>query len=549
MIRPNMIDNLTRLIAPITLALFVLTGSAAFASAISGSVSSTAGQPLGGMTVQAYSVSGGLIASTSSDDQGQFRLELAPGIYRLLAFDPAGNYATNFYENASSFETSSGVVVGTSDLTGIAFVLQPAARIAGSVKSSSGALSGNIIVEAYNLDGSRRASTRAAANGSYQLTLPPGTYKLIAFDEAGKYVAQFYAQQPTFAQATTVAAVAGQTTGGIDITLQPGVKVSGVVLDRNGGAPLAGKRVELYSATTGQLIASTSTGFGGEFAVTVAPGRYKLVAYDPAGFYTSSFYNDAVSYESASTIDLSSDLANVTMRLELRNIAQPTTSFVPTAANTPGANGTYFLTDVWIHNSATAFPLIVKVAFLPSGHDNSSATFLELVVQPGQQLYVSNILERFGATGAGALRFDGDRPFEVMTRTFNRPSNAAQVGTFGLAVAGADVSHSISRGIVNGLANNISSRSNVGMLNPHAYPLHLLIRLFDRDGSLLGETTRDLAPFDHTQLNTIFAAVGSQRTTDSAYCTIDSADGSFFAYGSVVDNISGDGSYVEAKAH
>ncbi|MBW3672434.1 MAG: hypothetical protein KY432_12275, partial [Acidobacteria bacterium] len=72
--------------------------------------------------------------------------------------------------------------------------------------------------------------------------------------------------------------------------------------------------------------------------------------------------------------------------------------------------------------------------------------------------------------------------------------------------------------------------------------------LFDGSGNLLGLRTEVLEPLEWYQANTIFAILGVQDTVEHAYVILDSDQGSFFSYGSVVDAVSGDATLVLPSA-
>ena len=77
------------------------------------------------------------------------------------------------------------------------------------------------------------------------------------------------------------------------------------------------------------------------------------------------------------------------------------------------------------------------------------------------------------------------------------------------------------------------------------------IRMFvtDADGTLLGQAPRTLAPLDWFQASTIFSFLGVSSLESNAYVLVSSPSGSFFAYGVVNDQTTGDGTVIEAAGY
>jgi 5-hydroxyisourate hydrolase-like protein (transthyretin family) len=275
------------------LSLIFLIALPSFAATISGTVTPA------GMTVEAYDAAGFLKASAATDAAGRYTLTVPAGSYRVLAFDPTGAYATSFYPDAESFETSTLLDVQTS-ATNINFQMFRGGIIAGTITSKSVALSG-ITIAAYNPDGTTRGFTRSDATGHYQLVLPPGTYRLAAFDDAKHYLTAFYSDAVSFAAANPVAVLATQTTTA-NFALSEGAKVSGVISDARSGAPIANAVVAFY--VNGVIASSATTDDAGVYSAVLPAGGYRIVAFDPAGAYAATYLNGAESFDGASVFTL-----------------------------------------------------------------------------------------------------------------------------------------------------------------------------------------------------------------------------------------------------
>jgi Carboxypeptidase regulatory-like domain len=514
---------------------------------ISGAVAAAASSaPLVGITVAAYGSNGLPVTTTSTDASGHYTLAVSVGTYRLLAYDLDGIYATSYYSNSTSYETSAQLSV-TANLTGVDFQMVRGFTVSGRVVASAGTPLTGIVVAAYNGDGSRRGFQKTNGSGTYGLVLPPGTYRFVAYDETLNYATSFYRGQTSFEAATPVS-VSSAAVSGIDFSLPLAAKVTGSALDRGTRAPLVSLSVEAH-APAGDLVYSTTTDGDGRFTMALAPGDYKFLAFDAAKHYAVSYFSDANSFASAPSFHLTAGQAFSGIDFLMSPVPPPssrTTIFVPAAANGPGANGTYYQTDVWVSNpSASAITFVVT--YLPGGQDNSGRQGVTLSLGPKSQVAIANVLNNlFQTTGAGALKLDSDTFFLATSRTYN---SAAPAGTFGVGIAGRPLASSVSRGIILGLSNNVSYRSNVAAMNPQPIPVTVTFQLYRADGTALGQGTKTLAPFDWFQASTIFSFLEVGSIEDNAYVTVSSPDGSFFSYASIVDQKSGDGTVIEAVGY
>lgn len=520
---------------------------AAQISLVSGTVSAQSGL-LSGITVAAYNAVGQLVVTTNTDVQGRYTLALPAGTYRLLAYDLNGVWATSFYSNASSFETSARLPLSQSQsLNGINFTLVLGIQVSGFVNAGATPLSG-MVVAAYNLDGTRRAFERTRGDGSFSLVLPPGQYKFVTYDDNQNYATQFFSGQTSFQSAQVVTVTGPTSTISFNVTF--GARVTGRVIDRETALPVSSVEVTAYDLA-GNLVASVVPDSTGRFSLALPPGIYKFVVVDPEKRYQVSFYRDAGSFASAASFNLAagSFQSNVDFSLSPVPNQSRETVFVSAPANAQGANGTFFRTDVWIFNPSDSVAN-VTMTFLPGGQDNREAQGRSVNVSPQQQVVLTNILQSvFGLSAAtGGLKFESNQRIRVTSRTYNVPANATVTGTFGLAIPGLPLASSIGRGLISGLSNNDVSRSNVGVLNPQPNPITVKFRLFRADGTLLAEGAKTFLPLEWFQANTIFSFLGVTQPIDNAYLRIESSEGSFFSYGSVVDQKSGDGTIILAMS-
>jgi hypothetical protein len=292
-----------RFLARALYTLVVLTAAiAADAALVSGIVSSSAtGHPLGNMIVAAYDEAGNLHGTAGTDAVGFYVLTLPAGGYRLLAYDPAGVYATTFDVDAESFEASPLRSISAGGAS-ISFGLVVGGAIAGTVQTTSGAPGPNAVVEAYNLSGTRRGFTAANASGEYTLVVPPGEYKVVAYDDAGIYAASFHPGVRTFGEAAAVRVLESATTS-IPFTLAAAARVSGQAVDAATGASLRSISVFAYTPA-GALVATAITDATGTFRLSLPDGDYRFVGADAARVYANAYYDRTSSFDTANVVTL-----------------------------------------------------------------------------------------------------------------------------------------------------------------------------------------------------------------------------------------------------
>ena len=180
----------------------------------------------------------------------------------------------------------------TEQLVTVNFSLRRGVSVTGSVGTRSGLRPG-VTVAAYNLTGTRRGFTTTGLNGNYSLVLAPGTFKLVAYDDAGAFVPEFFRAQATFDDADPVTVELGRAIPSIDFFLEPGRAFRASPLT-SGGAPLPNVSVLAYSSD-GKYLPSSLSDSDGHFAMTLAPGSYRFVAIDGSFTFAAAFPGGATS--------------------------------------------------------------------------------------------------------------------------------------------------------------------------------------------------------------------------------------------------------------
>jgi hypothetical protein len=280
----------------------LLLSTIANAAGITGTVTNDTGAPLASMTVVAYRIDDGSIGGTATTTaSGTYAITLGGGQFRVLAYDSSGNWATSFYSDAESFETSK-VLLLTSILTAsnINFRLVRAGFASGRVTDSTGAGLNTMTVAAYNLSGTRRGFSTSDATGNFTLALPPGSYRIAAYDDALNFATTFFPSAASFDAAATVT-IAAATTTTTNLQLPVAARLTGLVTDRMAMTPIANARVTMY-ASDGTVSARTATGADGRYAVAVRPGGLRIVADDPSGKYAATYVPNAESFSMESPV-------------------------------------------------------------------------------------------------------------------------------------------------------------------------------------------------------------------------------------------------------
>jgi PKD repeat protein len=204
------------------------------------------------------------------------------------------------------------------------------------------------------------------------------------------------------------------------------------------------------------------------------------------------------------------------------------TRVLPVVGRAPGVNGTFWRSDVTLFNPSAA-NLTVSLRF-------NNAT-QQLALGGGDTVVLADVLSRFGQTaGSGTLQMSWTGTAPVVTsRTYTSVEGG---GTYGQSID--PVAAFGQRMFVPGLRHDDDFRTNVGFVNGGNETESVTVTLLSPFGVELGRTTINLQPGVQAQYSVtgLFpnAAVGAGFTL---YAEGD-ANAQLFAYGSIVDNDSGD---------
>ena len=251
--------------------------------------------------------------------------------------------------------------------------------------------------------------------------------------------------------------------------------------------------------------------------------------------------------------------------------------WLPTAGHGPGAQGSFWVTDIYImnpHEDAVS----VMITFLPLGIDNTD-TEGEIFEIEGESLLVLNdVVEQLSEeeTTFGALHieiveedesdeeqmliwlqqeqkaediFDGDTPVMVYARVYDRGGE----GTRGQAIEGYTSQSAITAGSsapatrVIGVASNADYRSNWFGINisenenEEPVAADVLVELLDEEGEIVGSMSYAIPA-----RSPIFASVSDLGSVEDGVLKFTMQSGSAIFGASKIDNISNDGTTLES---
>ncbi|UFS57731.1 carboxypeptidase-like regulatory domain-containing protein [Subtercola endophyticus] len=155
-------------------------------SAIAGNVTNVANQPVAGISIYAYDADG-MEAQATTDASGNYSMNLAQGSYTVDYYDPNGDYAYQWWQNAATEAEATTVTVGSSPAS-LNVVLQKSAIVGGTVAvgadhpanieaTLSRSVNGNFVTY---------YTQNVASDGTFSFTrVAPGTYELSFADTSG----------------------------------------------------------------------------------------------------------------------------------------------------------------------------------------------------------------------------------------------------------------------------------------------------------------------------------------------------------------------------
>jgi hypothetical protein len=227
---------------------------------------------------------------------------------------------------------------------------------------------------------------------------------------------------------------------------------------------------------------------------------------------------------------------------------------VPAVADTEGARGSYWRTDLSLHNPH-AYELPVVVQLLPSGSENWEVPTMWITLYEYETLNLWDVLgpDLFASHGTGAMLVYADTDldcdpvtdcsFLVSSRTYTLDPRG-DGGEFGQTVPGVDVGGGVDwerYGYAAGILNDGSDfRCNFGAASWTSAWTTLWVDVQDADGSLLATHELEVPPFGHVQRRLPTPLVGGSLVF---YLVEGPEDSRVFPYASMANQTTSDASY------
>jgi len=284
-----------------------------------------------------------------------------------------------------------------------------------------------------------------------------------------------------------------------------------------------------------------------------------------AGNGAVSFTADANSSEQSRTGTLSVAGKMVTVQQDLVPPQIPGNGelLIPAAAHTVGEFGTAWQTDLWIFNPGTS-SVTADVRFYQSNRDNSGVDaadpLLEQTLAPHATLFVPNIVAQVDpeANLSGALRVGAGgtgSPLVVSSRTYNTEDTGGTYGQFVPASSGSDLA--VHQLLLTGLRHDADFRTNIGLASSSPNAIGgIVIHVLDDNGTERGTYELGLLPYGMTQVDSVLEKMTPPLTSLQTFSVVidfrdgqgnpAAADQPVTAYASVIDNQTGDATFIPA---
>ncbi len=224
---------------------------------------------------------------------------------------------------------------------------------------------------------------------------------------------------------------------------------------------------------------------------------------------------------------------------------------VPAAASAGGAQGTYWTSELFVHNRGNA-ELVLSAALLWNEGDVPSVSeYVRLgAVGPGGTLRRDDVVAALGLSGrSGGLRLvlfspaAEEVPVAVVSSRTSTPG--ASGGSYGQGIPARRRPPTGGVLAVPGLVQSSAFRTNVGVLNPNEVDVNVAVVVLDGGGGEAVRTSWTLGPYGHRQVS--LASLGVDELECGTLLLEPEGDAAMLGYASRVDNTTGDAVYLEAE--
>ncbi|HWC65975.1 MAG TPA: hypothetical protein VG777_07825, partial [Thermoanaerobaculia bacterium] len=219
-----------------------------------------------------------------------------------------------------------------------------------------------------------------------------------------------------------------------------------------------------------------------------------------------------------------------------------TESYLPAVGRVTGQGGAQFYTTIWVTN-LTGAPVSFAFEFLKGDQANPDPASFSDTLTPGQTKTYENVVEeKLGLSSAlGAARITASGEVLVAERIYDQAPGDDLGNTQGLFFAGVPKSFSISLGqsaSIQGVDQGGSEdfRYNFALVETGGGSPTVNVQLFDGDGTLLGQSSYAMQPYEQLQPNVKDLDASVSTTNARITATVTGGTGSVLLAGAQVAN-------------
>ena len=196
--------------------------------------------------------------------------------------------------------------------------------VQGVVTGTGGTLLSDVEVDVESDTNGFDGWEQTAANGSFSVDVPAGTYRVSFYDAPDPYLNGYYSSGSSGAfsvdySSATLVVVGSSNVTGIDVQLGTGYHIKGTVTAL-GGAPL--EDIDVQTQYNDNYVDYAQTQSDGTYTLVVPAGTYRLGFTDWSGTYLNGYYSSgssghfSISYSSATPVVVgSADVTGMDVQL------------------------------------------------------------------------------------------------------------------------------------------------------------------------------------------------------------------------------------------
>ncbi len=278
-----------------------------FSGSITGQVTNELGQGIGGTGINIYASNGSFIDSSSTGQDGNYKVDNLPvGLYKIRFAPPWGaGYVGQWYDNKSDQSIATEIPVTGLAATNANAVLTHGGSISGRVINEVGQGVAPVDIAVYDEFGNLVTSTSSYSDGSYDVVgLLGGNYTVYFTPIYKQYAGQWYNGKPLQNAANIVKVNADSVTAAINAVLTTtGGVIAGKVTSSD-GIGIADAEVVAYDSK-GNYVSYTYTDQDGYYSLdSLSTGSYSLniIPTGQRSVYLSQWYNNKNDQSSADVI-------------------------------------------------------------------------------------------------------------------------------------------------------------------------------------------------------------------------------------------------------